>query len=90
MSYPLFEALSHRKRGSIMKSNMSGERGSPWRVPRPIPMGGVWPWGVTNLVVAPLYRFVMMLMKSSGRLRNSSVLTGWPWSAEGKASLKCR
>jgi hypothetical protein len=77
MSYPLFEALSHRMRGSIMRSNMSGERGSSCRVPRLIPMGVAWPWGVTNSVVAPLYRFVTMLTKSSGRPRESRVLTNW-------------
>ncbi len=37
--YPLSAALSHRIRGSIIRSNRSGERGSPWRVPRPIPIG---------------------------------------------------
>jgi len=75
MSYPCCEALSHRMRGSILRSNTSGERGSPCWVPRLIPMGCVWPWGVTNSVVAPMYKFVMILMKSSGSLRNSRVLT---------------
>ena len=46
--------------------------------------------GVTNFVVAPLYKFVMMLMKSAGKTRNSRVLTSWSWSAEGKAPLKSR
>jgi len=81
-------------RGSIMKSNKSGERGSPCRVPLVIPMGGVWPWGVTNSIVTPLSKFVMMLMKSSGKPRNYRVLimvmVGWSWSAEGKDPLKSR
>ena len=86
----LCEALSHRMRGSIIRSNMSGERGSPCRVPHLIPMGVVWPWGVTNSVVAPLYRFVTMLMKSSGKPRNARILTSWSWSAKEKAPLKSR
>ncbi len=40
MSYPLLEALSHLTRSSIIRSNRSGESGSPCRVPLRIPMGG--------------------------------------------------
>jgi len=53
-----------------------------------MPMGDVWPWGVINSVVAPSYKFEIMLTKSSGSLRITSVLTSWPWSADGNASLK--
>ncbi len=60
--------------GSIMRSNNNGERGSPCRVPWQMSMGGVCPCGVTNSVVAPLYRFDMMAMKSSRRPRKDSVL----------------
>ena len=52
--YPLSAALSQRMRGSIIRSNSSGERGSPWRVPLPIPTCGVWPCDVMNCVDAPL------------------------------------
>ncbi len=90
ISYPLCEALSHRMRGLIMRSINIGERGLPCRVPRLISMDGVWPWGVTNSVVAPFYRFVMILMKSYGSPKNSRVLTSWSWSADGKAPLKSK
>ena len=53
-SYLFCEVSSLRMRGSIMRSNNIGERGSPCRVPRLIPTGGVWPWGVAISVVAPL------------------------------------
>jgi len=68
-----------------MRSNIDGERG-----PHLIPMGGMWPWGVANYVVVPLYRFVMISRKSFGRPRNVRVLTSWSWSAERKAPLKSR
>ncbi len=61
--------------GSIMRSNNNGERGSPYRVSLRISMGGVCPCDVTNSVVAPLYRFDIMPMKSSGRPRKDSVMT---------------
>ncbi len=59
--------------GSITRSNRSRERGSPWSVPLWTPMGEVWPWGVTNSVVAPLYRFEIVLMKSSRSRRRFNV-----------------
>ena len=89
ISYPFCEALSHRMRGLIIRSNNNGEGESPCRVPRLRPMGGMWPW-VTSSAVAPLYRFVIIVMKSCGSPRNSRVLTRWSWSAEGKAPLKSR
>ena len=47
-----------------MKLKRKGDRGSPWRVPRLISIGEVWPRGITNSVDAPLYRFETRRVKS--------------------------
>jgi hypothetical protein len=52
MGYPVLSCSIHRMRGSMSKSNRREERGSPWRVPRWIFMGGVGPCGVRKTVVA--------------------------------------
>ena len=88
MSYPLPEAVRYLVSGSTIRSNRSGDKGSPCRVPRRIPTGEVCPCGVMNFVVAPLYRFETSLVKSEGRPRNSSTRTSSVWSMEGNALIK--
>jgi len=88
--YPFFEARSHRIRSSIMRSNIRGDRGSPYRVPLLIPTEGVWPYGVKNYVAASLYKFETMQVKSWGRPKKSCARTNWLWSVKRKAPLKSR
>jgi hypothetical protein len=90
MSYPLPETLSHRMSGSIIRSKSRGDNGSPCRVLRRIPKGAVWPCGVMNYVVAPMYKLETRRVKSAGSPRNSRTRTSCLWSGEGNAPLNSR
>ncbi len=88
MSYPLPEALSQRISGSTMRSKSKGDSGTPCRMPLPTSTGEMRPWGVTNAVVAPLYKLETNRVKAAGRPRNSSTRTVCLWSLEENAPLK--
>ncbi len=73
-----------------MRTKISGERESPWSVPRKIWRRRVHPWGVRNCVCASKYRLETIIMKSSGMPRNRRMRVNWMWSADGKAAVKSR
>ena len=66
--------------GSTARAKSRGERGSPGRVPLPMGIGAVGPWGVRKVVVAVMYRFPMSRVKLSGSPRKVRMRVRRRWS----------